>query len=813
MHRGGALARALTGLAMQDYEKLGAFYLGRALDDAGEVEAAPLLYDSADLTTHAVIIGMTGSGKTGLGIGLIEEAAMDRVPVIAIDPKGDLGNLLLTFPELAPVDFRPWVNEQAARQRGEDIDTFAAGQAALWRKGLAEWGQDAARIARLRETVDLRIYTPGSSAGLPLAVLKGFAAPPREQRADKDAYREKISATATSVLALAGIDADPVTSREHVLLGNLLEHHWDRGESLDLPALLGAIQQPPMQQIGVLDIDTVYPPKDRAALAMRLNNLVAAPGFQAWLEGEPMDAQTLLYAPGGRPRVSVISIAHLNDRERMFFVTALLGELLTWMRAQPGTPALRAVLYMDEIFGYMPPSANPPSKVLLLTLLKQARAFGVGLVLSTQNPVDLDYKGLSNAGTWFIGRLQTERDKERVLDGLRGAAGGGFDGARLRSILSGLGSRRFLLHNVHEDSPVVFATRWVMSYLAGPLTREQIGRLMAGVRAVLPAPAGTAPAAAGTAAVPPAAAAPEPVVQAARAAPPAVPAGVAQYSAPVPAGEGTLVWTPRVLGVADLVYANARYQVHAERRVTVSAPLDDGPVALDWDLAEPLPVDFEGLTRGAPPQGECQPLPMPARKTTAWRKWTTQYRRWLRNDRALELLRSPELKAVAAPGQDEDAFRAQLQVLSHERRDAAVAKLRKRYDARLATLERRADSARQRLEKEREQASASRTDALVSIGSSLLGAFIGRKRSVRSAVRSAGRARGQAGDVRRAEQKLESVRQQVAELEQAFQDEVEQLEDAYDPQLEPLETLVVRPKSTDILVHAVALVWLPRRVG
>ncbi len=462
------------------YEKLGAFYLGRLFDaDRDRVTDEEYLYDSMDLTTHAVCLGMTGSGKTGLCVTLLEEAAIDGVPAIVLDPKGDLGNLLLTFPKLEAADFRPWVDPAVAAREGESVDEHAASTAARWRKGLTDWDQDGARIERLRNAAECAIYTPGSSAGLGLAVLSSFAAPPPGQREDSDELRERVSAAASSLLALLGIGADPIQAREHILLSNIFKHRWQAGEDLDLETLIRGVQSPPFEKVGFLDLEAFFPAKDRFQLAMALNSLVASPGFAAWFEGEPLEIERLLWTRDGRPRIAILSIAHLSDVERMFFVTLLLNEMVTWMRAQPGTGSLRALLYMDEVFGYLPPTANPPSKTPLLTLLKQARACGIGVVLATQNPVDLDYKSLSNSGTWLIGRLQTERDQARVLDGLAGS-GLALDRSQVEGMLARLKKRVFLVNNVHDEEPTLIHSRWAMSYLRGPLTRSQIETLMRG---------------------------------------------------------------------------------------------------------------------------------------------------------------------------------------------------------------------------------------------------------------------------------------------------------------------------------------------
>ena len=460
---------------MKDFEKLGVFYLGKTKDGL-------LLYDSKDLVTHAVCVGMTGSGKTGLCVTLLEEAAIDGIPAIIIDPKGDLSNLLLNFPNLAPEDFQPWVEERDPTQ-----------EANTWKEGLAKWGQDGERIKRLRDAADFRIYTPGSNSGLPVSILKSFVAPPETIRQDNESLAERINTTVTSLLGLIGVEADPVRSREHILLSNILQQEWSAGKDLDIATLIQKVQTPSIAKIGVMDLDSFYPAQDRFELAMALNNLLASPSFASWMEGEPLDVQQFLYTQTGKPRLSIFSIAHLADAERMFFVSLLLNQVLGWMRAQSGTTSLRAILYMDEIFGYFPPVANPPSKLPLLTLLKQARAFGLGVVLATQNPVDLDYKGLSNAGTWFIGRLQAERDKARVLEGLEGiAAGTGqkFDKQQMEQLIAGLDKRIFLMNNVHDDAPEVFETRWALSYLRGPLTRAQIKTLMEPVKTGAAAAAG-----------------------------------------------------------------------------------------------------------------------------------------------------------------------------------------------------------------------------------------------------------------------------------------------------------------------------------
>ncbi len=802
---------------MTDFEQLGAFYLGKRYDLATRTRADDLvLYDARDLTTHAVIIGMTGSGKTGLGISLLEEALIDHVPVIAVDPKGDLGNLALRFPSLAPSDFRPWVDPQAAATAGMTADQFAEQQAALWRDGLARWGQDGARIQRLRDAADVTIHTPGSTAGRPISLLRAFSAPPPAVVQDDETFRERVEATATGVLALLGMDADPITSREHILLANLLAAAWREGRDLDLAGLITGIQAPPFTQVGVMPLDTVFPPKDRMAFAMRLNNLLAAPGFQAWLQGEPLDAASLLYDAHGKPRASVLSIAHLGDAERMFFMTLLLADVIAWMRAQPGTASLRAILYIDELFGYMPPVANPPSKMLLLTLLKQARAFGLGVVLATQNPVDLDYRGLSNAGTWFIGRLQTERDKLRVMEGLEGVQGGQpFDRAAMERTIAGLGKRIFLLHSVHEAAPVTFETRWAMSYLAGPMTREQIRALRAAAPAAGTVDAPTVTTGTGTASAAPMPAVTHPAAGDPTTQPPVLPPEIPQVYLPPRSAAGDVTYLPQVLGVADVTFANARLGVAEQRRIALLAPLDDGPIPLEWDAARHVDLDPARLDHAPRPGARFAPLPRAAAAPRSYPAWSKAFQQWVVANEQVTLWRSPALKLVSAPGESERDFRIRLQVVAHEARDGKVAAIRERYAARLATLNERIRRAEQAVARETAQAAQAKRDTMISVGTAVLGAIFGRGKvsagtigRVSTAARGAGRAAQQHGDIARAEEGVEALRAQRAGLEATLREEVDRIGDAYDAQLDALEAIPIRPRASDVRVQLVALAWV-----
>ena len=797
-----------------DFEKLGLFYLGRRVDPAtGAVTDVPLLYDAADLVTHAVILGMTGSGKTGLGIALMEEAAIDGLPVLAIDPKGDLANLLLTFPGLEPAEFAPWVNPDEARLAGVGVDAHAANEAARWKAGLQEWGQTPERIARLRNAAEFAVYTPGSRAARPLSILRTFQAPAAAIAADPELLAERASAAATSLLTLAGVDAEPLRAREHILVSTLLSEAWRQQQSLDLAALIAQVQTPPLQRIGVLELDSFFPAGDRFQLASDLNRLLAAPDFAVWLEGDPLDVNSLLYTAAGKPRVTVLSIAHLDDRERMFFVSLLLNELVAWMRMQRGTSTLRALVYIDEMMGYLPPVAMPPSKPPLLTLLKQARAFGIGMTLATQNPVDLDYKALSNAGTWFLGRLQTERDKARLLDGLEGAnvaSGHGFDRATTDRVLSSLEKRTFLLHNVHESEPVLFKTRWTLSYLRGPLGREELARLAGssrvegakGSEGAEPVPAApahrTAPAAPAAPAAPSA-----PVLD------PAIP----QFFAP---GDGEK-WVPALVGVARVSYSDSKLGVDDVRDVIVVTPIVDGPVPVDWEHAEPASFATSDLKREPPRIAAFGPLPKAASTPRRYAHWAKDFTQWVGRSQAIELWKSARAKLVSAPEESERDFRIRLQTTLREQRDAALTRVRERYASRVSTAEDRVRRAETAVQREQEQASESKMQAGVSVAATIFGAILGRKAvsaSTLGRATTAARGYSRAGratqDVIRAASELTALREKRDELARALEQDLETISAQWDAREEPLERVIVKPKRGGVSVQLVALVWLPQ---
>ena len=799
---------------MQDFEKLGLFYLGRTYDTAAHKTTDDLvLYDSRDLVTHAVCVGMTGSGKTGLCLSLIEEAAIDGVPVIAIDPKGDLGNLLLTFPHLSADEFRPWIDEDEARRQGQTVDAFAASEAQRWTKGLADWGEDAARIERLRNAADFTIYTPGSRAGVPVSILSSFAAPSPATRADGELLAERAASTATSVLSLAGVDAQP-RSREHTLVTSLFGAAWAEGRDLDLATLIQQVQAPPFTKVGVVDLEAFFPQKDRFALAMQLNGLLAAPGFAQWLEGVPLDPASLLYTAQGKPRVAVFSIAHLGDAERMFFVSLLLNQVVAWMRGQTGTTSLRAVVYMDEILGYFPPVANPPSKAPLMTLLKQGRAFGIGVVLATQNPVDLDYKGLANTGTWFLGRLQTERDKARMLDGLEGAASGSMDRNETDRLLSALDKRVFLLHNVHDKGPVVFQTRWTLSYLRGPLSRDQIRQLTppraAAVESEQNTPAVSAAGPSGGARPKTAPASGSKPAGAA----PILPPGLQQYFVPATTG-GAIHYRPVVLGAARVSFGDSKLGIDEVRDVVYAADINPGAVAVDWAEAVKLDVQTAQLRATADSGATYEEVPAAGLQAKNYAAWNKDFGRWLSQAEKLDLMRQRDLKLTSNPGETERDFQARVRDAQRVARDAAVDDLRKKYAARRAQIDEQRRRAQVAIERESSQATQQKLQTGLSVGATILGALFGRKSMgagtigrATTAARGVSRTMKETDDIRRANENLGAVEEKATALEQEVADETRRITGQFDAS-GAIERLSLAPKRGQVSVQLVGLGWIP----
>ena len=773
---------------MIDFEKLGAFYLGRHVDrEDGETTEVPTLYEAKDLTTHAVCVGMTGSGKTGLCIGLLEEAAIDGIPALCIDPKGDLGNLLLTFPALRATDFEPWVDPAEAERKGRSVVEHAEAVADRWRRGLADWGQDGARIGRFRDSVELAIYTPGSHAGRPLRMLESFAPPSGE--VDADWVREGVMSAVSSLLALVGIEPDPVNSKEHILLSNILARAWEQGETLTLADLVRAIGAPPFDRVGVMDLETFYPAEQRQKLAMKINGVIASPGFSAWLEGEPLDIQKLLWTDDGKPRVAILSIAHLRDEERMFFVSSVFDRVVQWMRQQSGTSSLRAIVYMDEVFGFLPPVAEPPSKAPLLTLLKQARAFGVGVVLATQNPVDIDYKALSNCGTWFLGRLQTERDVARVLDGLQGAseaAGRGFERGDVERLLAGLKSRVFLVNNSHREAPVLFHTRWAMSYLRGPLTRSEIKRLV---------PATVAPEHRR------AARRPEPSSPPAEAAPPIIPSGIAVAFV----DEGPGRYEPMLTARVSLHYSRASFGLDEWSEHLAVAPLGDDP----WDASEILEHDALDLGATPPEDASFGTIPGGSVSKSRFRSYRKELRDHVYQHQPRTLWQCKRLKLRSKPDESKGEFAARVQLAVREKRDAKVEALTARFEKKLERLAARTERAEARVEREKGQYEQQKLQTGISMGATILGAIFGSRGMGRatSAARGAGRVARERQDIARAERDVDALEAQQRALEDELDHEVRALQSDAALEVPEIEEVLVRPKKADIRVPEVVLTW------
>lgn len=783
-----------------DFEKMGIFYLGRIVNPGKPADPDNLLlYESKNFTTHAVCLGMTGSGKTGLGISIIEEAAIDKIPSIVIDPKGDLGNLLLTFPNLTADEFLPWIDGAEAERKDLALEDYAQSVAGKWKEGLKEWGEGPERIKALREAVDFAIYTPASQAGIPLSILSSFKAPPKDLL-NTGEFRDRILSTTSSLLGLIGLNADPLKSREHIFISTIITKAWEQGKNVDIPLLIEQVQKPPFNKIGVLDVDTFFPEKERMSLSINLNNLLASPGFHAWMEGEPLDIQKLLYASSGKPKVSVISIAHLSDAERMFFVTLLLNQLVTWMRRQPGTSSLRALLYMDEIFGYFPPTSMPPSKTPMLTLLKQARAYGLGIVLTTQNPADLDYKGLSNCGTWFIGKLQTERDKARVLEGLNVASNGEFDANSLNEMIAATGNRTFIMRSIYEQQPILFQTRWTLSYLRGPLTLAQIAKLttkpkIENIASQIPKNTNENAAYNND----------RPILQ----------AKIEELFVRRQNIPSKVIYKPFVIGLAKLHYVDSKRNIDTWQDVCILAkPTNDGS-SINWEEGKIIPQGNNILDKE--PQKDCsfEPLPAGLMKEKNYALFQKTLTSWLYQTQTYPLYQATALKITSNKDESESDFRIRVSLLLREKRDEKVRKLQETYSAKIKQLTDKLDKARTKLATQQQKSGLQKAETLLSFGTTVLGAIFGGKinkgtiSSAGTSIRKAGKITQESQNVANTEEDYKRLQQQLDQLQEEMQNEISHVEPIEDPTKIDLETVEIRPRKTDITIDKVALAWIP----
>jgi hypothetical protein len=788
----------------------GGLYIGTTLDEATRKSTGTHMeLPSHHLTTHGVIVGMTGSGKTGLGVVLLEEVLAQGIPALILDPKGDMGNLALSFPDFAPADFEPWVDEGEAAREGMTRGELARRTAEKWAGGLEGSGLDGAALRRFKDGVDVRILTPGSTAGIPVNVLGDLSAPDASWDEHGETIREEIEGLVSGLLVLAGLQSDPLTSREHILLSNLVEHAWRNGQDLDLATLLAQIQNPPIRRLGVFELDTFYPAKDRMGLAMRLNGLVASPSFAEWLQGESLDIQELLWAPDGRPRASIVYLSHLSETERQFVVTLLLSKVVTWMRQQPGTSDLRALVYVDEVFGFAPPTAEPPSKRPMLTIFKQARAHGVGMVVATQNPVDLDYKLMSNAGTWMIGRLQTERDKARIIEALR-TASGDVDTAEWDARIGELGKRQFVLKSARSAQPTLFTTRWAMSYLRGPMTRAELIRLReaAGITPpAAPRQAGKEDAASQTdlasdeSMVAPGVAASTPVRYLDPGAPWARDIGVDPTGKRLQAGVAM-----RVNLLFDETRANLR---HTEEWEAVLFPFDASP-----DPGEARAVDFDERDfRDEPPEDVRYVLPdAPIQKADFFRSMRAAVRDHLLAHRTVTLMRNEALKLYSRAGETKDDFLARCEEAAEGRADEGASKLRDRYAKRLKTARDRKANAERRVRELDVDVGQRKQQELVSGAGELLSMFLGGRRRVRSLSGAASRR----SQTRRTQERLRSAEEKLGDYDEAIQDledelaeELEEIWAEWRDKADETHTLEVGLEKTDIRVDDLVLFWAP----
>jgi hypothetical protein len=813
----------------------GKLYLGREFDlDLQRPTETPVFVSARDFTTHAVCLGMTGTGKTGLGIVTLEEALLQGIPCIIVDPKGDITNLALSFPNLAPGDFKPWIDEDEAARLGMTLDRYAEATAAKWRKGLQQWGIGAERIAALHDRATFDIYTPGSDAGIPIDILQSLA-PPNDPNLtwarNTEVLRERISQICSALLELVGVEADPMKSREHILLATVFESAWRVGQALDVTALIRMIQDPPIRRVGAFDMDVFYPRDDRFELAMALNNLVASPSFASWTQGASLDIAQLIRPdrasggsnPAGKTRAAIFYLAHLGEGERQFFVTLLLSQLVLWMRGQTGTSQLRCLVYFDEVFGYCPPyPRNPPTKAPLMTIIKQGRAAGLGAFLATQNPADLDYKGLSNIGTWFIGRLRTGRDRDRALEGLEGA-GAGFDRDEFEGPLSTLLPRVFLLQSA-TGNPRFFQTRWAMSFLRGPLTRDQVASLTTNKTTVgrrqttggasrmsfamqddytdLP---GEIDSMSNSQVAP-------------SALRPALPPGVHEVyltqddQLPIANGSrpSSVVYRPFLLASASVRITDRTSGVNQDERYTYLLPLNRVMAAPDFARAQQLP-DFDIGSLAHKPVSGATFEPLPVGVNGRWMKQAERlliehvYRRGVKR-----IWFNRALKLYGQPGESQLEFRQRCEAAAREKRDVEALKLHAQFDRRMAALQDRVAREHRELEGDRAELSARKREELLSGIESVFNFIVGRRQSYAVAFGARRRSNTERAeqDVRESEEAIARLNVDLRTVAEEYRAALSAVSDKWMRTLADVQEIPLAPKKSDIFADLVALAWV-----
>ena len=770
------------------YEKLGLFYLGKDVDKTTmQATEALTLLKNKNFTTHAAIIGMTGSGKTGLGVSIIEEAAIDNIPSIIIDPKGDMGDLCLADPTFSAKVFEPWVADEA-KAKNADPGEYAAKTAAMWKEGIESWGQDTARVEKFKN-VKKTIYTPGSSAGVAINIMSSLDRPPSQIMEESDAFSSYLKSTTVSLLSLIGITADPLDSKEYILLAQIITKAWLAEEEISIETLIGKIINPSFKKIGVLPLETFYSQDDRFKLATKFNSLLASPSFSLWLKGDTLDIQKLLYDEKGKAKVAIFSISHLNDDERMFFVSLLLNKYIAWMRRQSGTSALKTLLYMDEIFGFFPPTKNPPSKEPMLLLLKQARAFGVGIILSTQNPVDLDYKGLSNIGTWFIGRLQTTQDIERVIDGLGGQIGSSFDKNEIKNMLTNLQKRTFFLKSAHLDDIRLFATRWVMSYLKGPLKRDEIATLMQKQKALQSIEKDSV----------------DEMVKRSQnfESYQNIDKSIPQYFEPDSSAQN--LFYPTLMAKVKVHFYNQRRGIDEERERILSLELNAQDQNIRWDDAQDESLDFEKFPHKAASAAKFQTLPEVLLEDKALRKATRELKDYLYQEENLELLRCLSPKLESKVDESRSDFTVRLQDMLNDKKETEIEKLKVRYASKEKVLTARLSRAQERVEKE----SSDSTSSMIEMGISVLGALFGKASPTKigRAFKKGSTILKERGEMSRAEERLAKVQEDIEILQEELEDKIDLFDEKYNVDNCEIETFAIKPRKTDIDVENCALVW------